>query len=139
MLKHNVWNINLCCRIRNHVNLCNSFRLNVQAVESRSVHFGQKLVTTMSKPMTKEVFGDLSEQQKNKILNWFTGSKVCSGLKRIKSQQHPEFPSGLPSTYQLSSMLLNFSDRTRTGKFNMIWPLTETEQKLSYLYQLILI
>ena len=27
------------------------------------------------------------------------------------SQQHPEFPSGLPSKYYLGPMLLNFSDR----------------------------
>jgi hypothetical protein len=39
-----------------------------------------------------------------------------------KSQRHPEFPSGLPSKYYLGPMLLNFSDRTRTGVFNMVWP-----------------
>ena len=40
-----------------------------------------------------------------------------------KSQQHQEFPSGLPSKYYPGPMLLNFSDRTRTGVFNMVWPL----------------
>jgi hypothetical protein len=34
------------------------------------------------------------------------------------------FPSGLPSKYYPGPMLLNFSDRTRTGVFNMVWPLT---------------
>ena len=46
-------------------------------------------------------------------------------LKIKKSQQHQEFPSGLPSKYYPGPMLLNFSDRTRTGVFNMVWPLTE--------------
>jgi hypothetical protein len=45
--------------------------------------------------------------------------------RRIKSQRHPEFPSGLPSKYYPGPMLLNFSDRTRTGVFNMVWPLTK--------------
>ena len=43
---------------------------------------------------------------------------------KIKSQQHPVFPSGLPSKYYPGPMLLNFSDRMRTGVFNMVWPLT---------------
>ena len=43
---------------------------------------------------------------------------------KLKSQRHPEFPSGLPSKYYPGPMLLNFSDRTRTGVFNMVWPLT---------------
>ena len=43
-------------------------------------------------------------------------------LKMQKSQQHQEFPSGLPSKYYPGPMLLNFSDRTRTGVFNMVWP-----------------
>ena len=43
--------------------------------------------------------------------------------KTKKSQQHQEFPSGLPSKYYPGPMLLNFSDRTRTGVFNMVWPL----------------
>ena len=33
------------------------------------------------------------------------------------------FPGGHPSKYWLDSTLLNFSDRTRTGVFNVIWPL----------------
>ena len=40
-----------------------------------------------------------------------------------RSQQHPVFPGGHPSKYWLDSTLLNFSDRTRTGVFNVIWPL----------------
>ena len=38
-------------------------------------------------------------------------------------QQHPVFPGGHPSKYWLGSTLLNFSDRTRTGVFSVIWPL----------------
>ena len=46
------------------------------------------------------------------------------------------FPGGHPSKYWLSSMLLNFSDRTRTGVFSMIWPLAKEWSKT---WQLILI
>ena len=41
-----------------------------------------------------------------------------------KSLQHPVFPGGHPSKYSQGSMLLNFSDQTRTGAFNMIWSKT---------------
>ena len=34
------------------------------------------------------------------------------------------FPGGHPSKYSQGSMLLNFSDQTRTGVFNIIWPKT---------------
>ena len=52
--------------------------------------------------------------------------------KNIKSkcQQHPVFPGGHPSKYWLGSMLLNFSDRTRTGVFSVIWPLATLIAKL---------
>ena len=50
---------------------------------------------------------------------------------RQKSQQHQEFPSGLPSKYYPGPMLLNFSDRTRTGVFNMVWPLARMSRKFS--------
>ena len=49
---------------------------------------------------------------------------------RKKSQQHPVFPSGLPSKYYPGPMLLNFSVRTRTGVFNMVWPLTRKKAKI---------
>ena len=45
-------------------------------------------------------------------------------------QQHPVFPGGHPSKYWLGSMLLNFSDRTRTGVLNMIWPLVTDTRKM---------
>ena len=35
------------------------------------------------------------------------------------------FPGGHPSKYSQGSMLLNFSDQTRTGAFSMIWPLAD--------------
>ena len=43
--------------------------------------------------------------------------------KDMCCQQHPVFPGGHPSKYWLGSTLLNFSDRTRTGVFSVIWPL----------------
>ena len=52
-------------------------------------------------------------------------------MQNKKSQQHQEFPSGLPSKYYPGPMLLNFSDRTRTGVFNMVWPLTRNRAKYS--------
>ena len=48
------------------------------------------------------------------------------------SQQHPVFPGGHPSKYWLGSMLLNFSDRTRTGVFNMIWPLAKKMSRIGF-------
>ena len=52
-------------------------------------------------------------------------------LKKCWSQQHPVFPGGHPSKYWLGSMLLNFSDRTRTGAFNMIWPLAKIQENVN--------
>ena len=39
-----------------------------------------------------------------------------------KSLGHRVFPGGHPSEYKHDSTLLNFSDRTRTAAFNVIWP-----------------
>ena len=44
--------------------------------------------------------------------------------KKFECQQHPVFPGGHPSKYWRGSTLLNFGDRTRTGAFSVIWPLT---------------
>ena len=55
--------------------------------------------------------------------------------KKFWRQQHPVFPGGHPSKYWLGSMLLNFSDRTRTGVFNMIWPLARKEENFNILFQ----
>ena len=52
-------------------------------------------------------------------------------MKKKWSQQHPVFPGGHPSKYWLDSTLLNFSDRTRTGVFNVIWPLAFERSKIS--------
>ena len=60
---------------------------------------------------------------KRKSDNWID----CCAKKR--SQLHPVFPGGHPSKYWLGSMLLNFSDRTRTGVFSMIWPLASEKDK----------
>ena len=54
-------------------------------------------------------------------------------------QQHPVFPSGHPSKYWLGSTLLNFSDRTRTGVFSVIWPLArEGAKKIVFEVKLVL-
>ena len=45
------------------------------------------------------------------------------------------FPGDHPSKYWLVSTLLNFSDRTRTGVFSVIWPLARAERKLKYLFK----
>ena len=39
-------------------------------------------------------------------------------------------PGGHPSKYWLGSTLLNFSDQTRTGVFNVIWPLVKGKGKM---------
>ena len=61
--------------------------------------------------------------------------KMGNFAKRLWSQQHPVFPGGHPSKYWLGSMLLNFSDRTRTGVFNMIWPLARVQENVDNLFQ----
>src|SRR5215470_12254580 len=40
----------------------------------------------------------------------------------------PGVPGGLPSKYYPGPTLLNFGDLTRTGAFNVVWPLTSTVQ-----------
>ena len=76
------------------------------------------------------------------FVNVVWSTKYVDDLKWTKktkkrSQQHPVFPGGHPSKYWLDSTLLNFSDRTRTGVFNVIWPLASTRVRCS-LYQSIL-
>ena len=53
--------------------------------------------------------------------------------KKVECQQHPVFPGGHPSKYWLGSTLLNFSDRTRTGVFNVIWPLARERVRIRIL------
>jgi hypothetical protein len=55
--------------------------------------------------------------------------------KMFWCQQHPVFPGGHPSKYWLGSMLLNFSDRTRTGVFNMIWPLARAHENVKISFE----
>ncbi len=55
-----------------------------------------------------------------KVFNY----KYVSLKMKNRSQQHAVFPGGHPSKYLLRPMLLNFGDRTRTGVFSMVWPLT---------------
>ena len=67
-------------------------------------------------------------------INSSTKTKMGNFAKRFWSQQHPVFPGGHPSKYWLGSMLLNFSDRTRTGVFNMIWPLARVLENVNSLF-----
>ena len=62
-----------------------------------------------------------------------------SKKKKEGSQQHPVFPGGHPSKYWLDSTLLNFSDRTRTGVFNVIWPLASERAKSSLFQSLVVL
>ena len=74
--------------------------------------------------------------QKSKFLNSFAkNANILLKYEKKESQQHPVFPGGHPSKYWLGSMLLNFSDRTRTGVFNMIWPLAKEEENVDFLFQ----
>ena len=56
---------------------------------------------------------------------------VMDRVKKMWRQQHPVFPGGHPSKYWLGSTLLNFSDRTRTGVFSVIWPLAKAKVQIS--------
>ena len=62
-------------------------------------------------------------------------ANIVLNHEKKESQQHPVFPGGHPSKYWLGSMLLNFSDRTRTGVFNMIWPLARIVENFDILFQ----
>ena len=44
--------------------------------------------------------------------------------------QYRNYPNFIPSKYCLGSTLLNFSDRTRTGVFSLIWPLALGRSKI---------
>jgi hypothetical protein len=53
--------------------------------------------------------------------------RLLTGLTARKKEsksslQHLVFPGGHPSKYWPGSKLLDFSDRTRIGDFNVIWP-----------------
>ena len=62
-------------------------------------------------------------------------ANIVLNNEKKESQQHPVFPGGHPSKYWLGSMLLNYSDRTRTGVFNMIWPLARAQENVNILFQ----
>ena len=63
-----------------------------------------------------------------------TKTEMGNFAKKFWSKQHPVFPGGHPSKYWLGSMLLNCSDRTRTGVFNMIWPLARVWENVNTLF-----
>ena len=62
-----------------------------------------------------------------------------SRRKKANSQQHPMFQGGHPSKYWVDSTLLNFSDRTRTDVFNVIWPLASERAKSSLFQSLVVL
>ena len=41
------------------------------------------------------------------------------------SEQHAGFPGGHPSKYSPRPTPFHFGDRTRTGAFGVVWPLTK--------------
>ena len=72
-----------------------------------------------------EVLPLTSKTMRNDRMTEWRNNGMTERMKDAKkSQQHLVFPSGLPSKYYPGPMLLNFSDQTRTGVFNMVWPLT---------------
>ena len=62
--------------------------------------------------------------------SWET--ELVGRAKKMWCQQHPVFPGGHPSKYWLGSTLLNFSDRTRTGVFSVIWPLASERVEIKH-------
>ena len=85
-------------------------------------------------------FSDVPKPKKNQVCTVQLqiqpkNANIVLNNEKKESQQHPVFPGGHPSKYWLGSMLLNFSDRTRTGVFNMIWPLARIQENFSILFQ----
>ena len=85
-------------------------------------------------------FSDVPNPKTKQVSNFITqiqpkNANIVLNNEKKESQQHPVFPGGHPSKYWLGSMLLNFSDRTRTGVFNMIWPLARKEENFNILFQ----
>ena len=89
-----------------------------------------------SQKHSKTLKNSYETSQKSKFLNSFAkNANILLKYEKKESQQHPVFPGGHPSKYWLGSMLLNFSDRTRTGVFNMIWPLARIQENFNILFQ----
>ena len=84
----------------------------------------QKLLSKPTKPLENRNFLIVLPKNANILLKY----------EKKKSQQHPVFPGGHPSKYWLGSMLVNFSDRTRTGVFNMIWPLARIQENFNNIH-----
>ena len=94
-------------------------------------HFGT--LTRRSVHPTVSVLHTSKHLETSRILP--KNANILSNHEKKESQQHPVFPGGHPSKYWLGSMLLNFSDRTRTGVFNMIWPLARIQENFNTLFQ----
>ena len=100
--------------------------------------FSQDFVSCFHKifqPFLWQNSGNLEEWTRKEERNLEKKSR----RKKEGSQQHPVFPGGHPSKYWLDSTLLNFSDRTRTGVFNVIWPLASERAKSSLFQSLVVL
>ena len=126
----------------------NNFSMNFGIL---SAHFGTETQCSVDPSGAKSAYLETSQNltkhsktlikthetsRKSKFLNSFAKKrKYPFKIWKKESQQHPVFPGGHPSKYWLGSMLLNFSDRTRTGVFNMIWPLARIQENFNILFQ----
>ena len=120
-----------CCWLLTFYSFLANFSMKESAIFGRkSVDFSKSLMGKWADPCDTAIQGFPRKWIK------MDGEKWVKRTKK-RSQQHPVFPGGHPSKYWLDSTLLNFSDRTRTGVFNVIWPLASTRRKCS-LYQWIL-
>ena len=81
-------------------------------------------------PWTFSVQKSFGRQQCHLLLRFRCILTLMDRVKKMWRQQHPVFPGGHPSKYWLGSTLLNFSDRTRTGVFSVIWPLAKEGVKI---------
>jgi hypothetical protein len=85
--------------------------------------------TSRNGPHTQPASQPASRGAKVKPEQWVQRERVPRSTNRYvldsssKSQQHLVFPGGLPSKYYPGPTLLNFGDLTRTGAFNVVWPL----------------
>ena len=55
-------------------------------------------------------------------------------MKPKSSEQHAGFPGGHPSKYSPRPTPFHFGDRTRTGAFGVVWPLTMLLYRVELLY-----
>ena len=104
--------------------LCDRIVLNWFAVQTRVTRWLQHYqnmswnLPEVSSLLSKNfvMIWDSATKWNSQKLNflWIFAKKPECPLKIWKKEKHPVFPGGHPSKYWLGSMLLNFSDLTRT-------------------------